>query len=57
MDILYRCCAGLDVHKKTVVACVRRIDVAGQARQEIRTFGTMTGDLLALSDGLAEQGV
>jgi transposase len=57
MDILYRCCAGLDVHKKTVVACVRRIDVAGQARQEIRTFGTMTGDLLALSDWLAEQGV
>jgi transposase len=57
MDILYRCCAGLDVHKKTVVACVRRIDVAGQARQEIRTFGTMTCDLLALSDWLAEQGV
>ena len=47
MDILYRCCAGLDVHKKTVVARVRRIDAAGQARQEIRTFGTMTGDLLA----------
>jgi transposase len=57
MDILYRCCAGLDVHKKTVVACVRRIDAAGQARQEIRTFGTMTCDLLALSDWLAEQGV
>ena len=57
MDILYRCCAGLDVHKKTVVACVRRIDAAGQARQEVRTFGTMTCDLLALSDWLAEQGV
>jgi transposase len=57
MDILYRCCAGLDVHKKTVVACVRRIDGAGPARQEIRTFGTMTCDLLALSDWLAEQGV
>jgi len=57
MDILYRCCAGLDVHKKTVVACVRRLDATGQARQEIRTFGTMTGDLLALSDWLAEQGV
>ncbi len=57
MDILYRCCAGLDVHKKTVVACVRRIDAAGQVYQEIRTFGTMTCDLLALSDWLAEQGV
>jgi transposase len=57
MDILYRCCAGLDVHKKTVVACVRRVDAAGPARQQIRTFGTMTSDLLALSDWLAEQGV
>jgi transposase len=57
MDILYRCCAGLDVHKKTVVACVRRADAAGQARQEVRTFGTMTCDLLALSDWLAERGV
>ncbi len=57
MDILYRCCAGLDVHKKTVVACVRRVDAAGPARQEIRTFGTMTCDLLALSDWLAERGV
>jgi transposase len=57
MDILYRCCAGLDVHKKTVVACVRRVDAAGPARQEIRTFGTMTCNLLALSDWLVEQGV
>jgi transposase len=57
MDILHRCCAGLDVHKKTVVACVRRFDAAGQARQEVRTFGTMTCDLLALSDWLVEQGV
>jgi transposase len=57
MDILYRCCAGLDVHKKTVVACVRRVDARGQAHQEIRTFGTMTCHLLALSDWLVEQGV
>jgi transposase len=57
MDILYRCCAGLDVHKKTVVACVRRLDAAGSAHQEVRSFGTMTCDLLALSDWLAEQGV
>ena len=57
MDILYRCCAGLGVHKKTVVACVRAAAAAGPAREEIRTFGTMTCDLLALSDWLAEQGV
>lgn len=30
MDILFRCCAGLDVHKETVVACVRRLDEAGR---------------------------
>jgi transposase len=57
MDILYRCCAGLDVHKKTVVACVRRLGEAGRAHQEVRTFGAMTADLLALSDWLAERGV
>jgi transposase len=57
MDILYRGCAGLDVHKKTVVACVRHIDGAGRTHQEVRTFGTMTCHLLALSDWLAEQGV
>lgn len=57
MDILYRCCAGLDVHKRTVVACVRRIDDRGAARQEVRTFGTTTEELLALGDWLAAAGV
>ncbi len=57
MDILYRCCAGLDVHKKTVVACVLRIDAAGKVHQAVRTFGTMTCHLLALLDWLVEQGV
>ena len=57
MDILYRCCAGLDVHKKTVVACVRRVDDRGVPRPEVRTFGTTTAELLALGDWLAEAGV
>ena len=57
MDILYPCCAGLDVHKRTVVACVRRIGAGGKVAREIRTFGTMTADLLALSDWLAAAGV
>jgi transposase len=57
MDLLYPCCAGLDVHKDTVVACVRRRDVKGQVRQQTRTFGTMTSQLLELADWLAEQGV
>jgi transposase len=57
MDLLYRCCAGLDLHKDSVVACVRRLDAQGKLRQQTRTFGTMTGELLALADWLTEQGV
>src|SRR6516225_1225510 len=53
----YRACAGLDVHKETVVVCVRRLGAAGQVHQEVRTFATMTRDLLALADWLAAQGV
>jgi transposase len=47
----------LDVHKRTVVACVRRVDPAGKVSKSIKTFATMTTDLLALSDWLALQGV
>lgn len=57
MEALYRCCAGLDIHKDTVVACVRRLDEQGRSHEEVRTFGTMTGALLGLADWLAEQGV
>jgi transposase len=57
MEILYRCCAGLDVHKKTVVACIRRLGPDGQAEDLIRTFGTMTGELLELADWLAAHAV
>jgi transposase len=47
MQVMYERCAGLDVHKKTVVACVLTPE-----GQETRTFGTMTADLLGLSDWL-----
>jgi transposase len=47
MQVMYERCAGLDVHKKTVVACV-----LSPAGQETRTFGTMTADLLSLADWL-----
>jgi transposase len=57
MDIIHACCAGLDVHKKTVVACVRRVGPDGAVTSEVRTFGTMTRELLALSDWLGSQGV
>jgi transposase len=56
MDVLYRCCAGLDVHKASVVACVR--DARGPtAQHHIRTFGTTTADLLALADWLRSSAV
>jgi transposase len=57
METIYPRCAGLDVHKRTVVACVRRVEPTGRAREWVQTFGTMTGELLALSDWLAEHGV
>ncbi len=57
MDVVYQCCAGLDVHKETVAVCVARSDGGGPARKEIRTFGTMTRDLLALADWLTSQQV
>jgi len=55
MDILYPRCAGLDVHKDTVVAGVR-LAGDGPVRTEVRTFNTTTPGLLALSAWLAEHG-
>jgi transposase len=49
--------AGLDVHKNTIVACVRITDRHGRVDETVRTFGTMTEDLLALSDWLADERV
>ena len=57
MDIVYTHCAGLDVHKKTVVAAIIVPDEGGELHRETRTFGTMTADLLGLSDWLLGAGV
>jgi transposase len=57
MKIVIPCCAGLDVHKKTVMACVRRIDGDGEVVEQTLNFGTTTGELLALLDWLTVQGV
>jgi len=57
MRIIYSNVAGLDVHKKTVVAAIIVQPAAGSWHQEKRTFGTMTTDLLALSDWLMSHGV
>lgn len=56
MEVIHARCAGLDVHKDTVVACVR-IAATGGAEREVRTFGTTTSALLALSDWLTEREV
>ena len=55
MDILYERVAGLDVHKDTVVGCVR-IAAGGQTQRECRTFATTTEGLTALAAWLEESG-
>jgi transposase len=59
MDVLFPCVAGLDVHKDTVDACVRRLapEAKRKATTAVRTFHTTTDQILALADWLAEQGV
>jgi transposase len=53
METVIERCAGLDVHKDTVVACVRVPAPGGSREQCIHTFGTTTTELLALRDWLA----
>ena len=58
MEVLIDRCAGLDVHKKTVVACVRTPGTGRQKRMlEVRTFGTFEGQLVELREWLIECGV
>lgn len=57
MRIVYQNVAGLDVHKKTVSAAILVLDAEARWSQATRTFGTMTADLLALSDWLLMHGV
>jgi transposase len=54
MEVLHPRCAGLDVHKDTIVACARCVNPPEV--REIRSFGTTTRELLALSDWLASHG-
>jgi transposase len=56
MDVIYPRCAGLDVHKQTVVACAR-VAGNGPLQQEVRTFATTTSGLLELADWLESLGV
>ena len=57
MEITYPRCAGLDVHSATVAVCRRILGPGGELQEEVRTFGTVTAELISLSDWLAEGGV
>src|SRR5262247_4873265 len=53
MEVLYPRCCGLDVHKETVVACLRLV-IDGKVVKEVRTFSTTTAGLMALSEWLTQ---
>ncbi len=57
MDIVRPRCAGIDIGKRTLTACVIAADPRGASVKKIRTFGTLTSDLLALADWLDAAGV
>lgn len=57
MRIMYERCAGIDVHKKTVVVSPRWTPRQGEVKTEVRTFGTTTPELLEMSDWLQGWGV
>jgi transposase len=57
MQVVFNRCCGLDVHKDTVAACVWIRDEAGKITKHIRSFCTMTSDLLVLYDWLKAHGV
>lgn len=57
MDTIIEVCAGLDVHKESVTANVRFRDERDRRRATARQFGSVTKELLELSDWLSEMGV
>src|SRR5947208_12504760 len=56
METVYERCCGLDIHKRTVVACLLTPGPGGRPAKAIRSFGTMTEELLGLADWLAAAG-
>ena len=51
MEVVYRCCCGIDVHKKLLVACLNE-----GGRQEVREFGTTTSEIKAMASWLTGSG-
>jgi transposase len=56
MRIVHQTCAGMDVHKKDVKVCLVTHDHQGQRQEEVRTFRTLTRDILAMRAWLQAQG-
>ena len=56
MRVLHQTCAGMDVHKKDVKVCLVTRDSQGQRQEDVRTFRTMTRDILAMRAWLQAQG-
>jgi hypothetical protein len=57
MQVIHSQCAGLDVHKKTVVVTSMLTQPDGTVQKQTRTFATMTADLLTLDDWLKQQSI
>ena len=57
MEVLIGCCSGLDVHKDSVEACVRKLGSGGRLDQQTRHWGTTTRDLTAMAKWLKAEGV
>jgi hypothetical protein len=53
MEVVHPRCAGLDVHKDLIVACVRLVGPGG-VQQEVRKFGATSAELLTLSEWLSD---
>jgi transposase len=56
MEVLDERCCGIDVHRKSLTACLVTPGSSGQPTKQIRRFGTMTDQMLELSDWLAAAG-
>jgi transposase len=56
MEMVFERCAGIDVHKRTVVVCRLTRDEAGMRVSQIQTFGATPSELLRLADWLTEGG-
>lgn len=57
MQVSHKHCAGVDVHKKTVVVCCLSEQTNGQLRRETRTYGTTTAELLRMSEWLVSESI